>query len=245
VTTSEALPIAKARLREFEALLDEEFARRPANGFAANETLILACNMVETAAAQKPFGPVESMLNDGIETFAPHLVSGRPGTEPDAQQLLDDLMFGFHYHHIRELLYYSYNAPGAVDWDIGEGEVEIRFHDRSLPRQFFTTWNEWYFTSDKTFRDFTEPDEIGRLLKGAPELSSARYIRQSIRFCGSVSRYGYQQDHHHRYAHNCERGVSERTIVFAGVTAYRCGETTTSISAGTDRHWTGFAPSPS
>ena len=42
-----------------------------------------------------------------------------------------------------------------------------------------------------------------------------------------------------------ERGVSERTIVFAGVTAYRCGETTTSISAGTDSHWTGFAPSPS
>ena len=28
----------------------------------------------------------------------------------------------------------------------------------------------------------------------------------------------------------------ERTIVFAGVTAYRCGATATSLSAGTDRH---------
>jgi len=36
----------------------------------------------------------------------------------------------------------------------------------------------------------------------------------------------------------------ERTA-FAGVTAYRCGATATSLSSGTDRHWTGFAPSPS
>src|SRR5262245_5875387 len=36
---------------------------------------------------------------------------------------------------------------------------------------------------------------------------------------------------------------AERTTVFARVTAYRCGATATSLSAGTDRHWTGFAPS--
>lgn len=41
------------------------------------------------------------------------------------------------------------------------------------------------------------------------------------------------------------KGVSEQTTFFAMVTAYRCGATALSLSAGTDRDWTGFAPSPS
>jgi hypothetical protein len=36
-----------------------------------------------------------------------------------------------------------------------------------------------------------------------------------------------------------------KRTVFAGVTAYRCGATATALSVGTDRHWTGVAPSPS
>ena len=39
-------------------------------------------------------------------------------------------------------------------------------------------------------------------------------------------------------------GRASQHTVFARVTAYRCGATATSFSAGTDRHWTGFAPSP-
>jgi hypothetical protein len=167
--TSDGSPVTKAKLQEFEGLLDAELARRRSNGFAANAALMLACNMAETAAAQGSSRPLKSMLNDGIDSFAPHLVSGQPGTEPEIKQLLDDLMFGFHYHHIRDLLYYSYNAIGTVDWTFADGKVEIRFHDRSLPRQFFTTWNEWYFLSEKTFRGFTASDKIRRLLKGAPE----------------------------------------------------------------------------
>jgi hypothetical protein len=91
------------------------------------------------------------------------------GPEPVIEQLAHDLTFGFHYHHIRDLLYYSYNAPGSVDWTFAKGKVEIRFHDRSLPRQFFATLNERYFLSEKTFRGFDASDEISRLLKGARE----------------------------------------------------------------------------
>ena len=109
------------------------------------------------------------MLNDGIETYAPHLVSGEPGSAPDVDRLFNDLVFGAHYHRVRDLLYYSYNAPGAIAWDFAERSVQITFQDRSLPRQFYTTWNEWYFLSEKTFRDFTGSDEIVRLLKGVPE----------------------------------------------------------------------------
>jgi hypothetical protein len=164
---SVASPVTKAELQEFEGLLDAELARRPTNGFSANDTLLLACNIAEMAAAQEP--TKASVFNEGIESFAPHLVSGRPGAEPDIKQLLEDIVFGSRYHHARELLYYSYNAPGTVDWTFAEGKVEIRFHDHSLPRQFFTTWNEWYFLSEKTFRDFKMSDEIGHMLKGTSE----------------------------------------------------------------------------
>jgi hypothetical protein len=177
--TSNTSPLTKAQLQQFEALLDAELAQRPTNGFAANQTLMLACNMVETAAVQKRTGPVTSILNDGIESYAPHLVSGRPGIEPDIEQLASDLVFGFHYHHIHDLLYDSYNAPGAIDWTFAEGKVEIRFHDRSLPRQFFTTWNEWYFLSEKAFRGFTTSDELARLLKGAPKFELGE-VHQTI-----------------------------------------------------------------
>jgi hypothetical protein len=153
------LSVTKAELQKFEALLDAELAQRPTNGFSANETLILACSMSE-AMAQDPTLPAASMLNDGIVSYAPHLVSGRPGTGPDIEQLTADLVFGSHYHDVRGLLYYSYNAPGAIDWTFAEGKVEIKFHDRSLPRQFFTTWNEWHFLSEKTFRGFTASDEM-------------------------------------------------------------------------------------
>lgn len=169
MTTSDASTVTKAQLQKFEELLDAELARRSTYGFAANETLMLACNMAETAASQKPTSPISSTFNDGIVSYAAHLVSGRSGAEPDIERLADDLLFGSHYHRIRDLLYYSYNAPGAIDWTFAEEKVQIRFQDRSLPRQFFTTWNEWCFLSEKTFRGFAAPAEIRHLLKGTSE----------------------------------------------------------------------------
>src|SRR4051812_48381557 len=111
-----ASTVSKAKLQTFEALLDEELRRRPTNGFAANATLALACNMVEAVAARESVSSIKSMLTDGIQSFAPYLVSGKFGTDPDAKLLLNDLMFGSHYHYIRDLLYYSYNAAGVVEW---------------------------------------------------------------------------------------------------------------------------------
>jgi hypothetical protein len=168
MTTSNASPDLKTQLQKFEALLDVELARRPTYGFAANEALILACNATEMAAHDL-IGGLSSMLNDGIETLTSHLVSGRPGAEPDVKQLCDDLVFAAHYHHVRDLLYYSYNAPDSVNWIFSPGRIEIRYRDRSLPRQFFTTFNEWYFLSVKAFEGFDAPNEIRGLIKGLSE----------------------------------------------------------------------------
>jgi hypothetical protein len=83
---------------------------------------------------------------------------------------------------VRELLYYSYNAPGSIDWIFAERRVELRFHDRSLPRQFFTTWNEWMLLSMKTFEGFTASDELGRILKDLPEFELGEAHQEVDRF---------------------------------------------------------------
>jgi hypothetical protein len=168
-SASVAPTVTKSQLKKFEALLDDELARRSINGCDANQTLMLACNIAEAAATHKTASPMASTFNDGIVSFAAHLVSGRSGAAPEIERLFEDLVFGAHYHLIRDFLYYSYNAPGAINWTITERAVEIQFHDRSLPRQFFTTRNEWYFLSEKTFRGFDAPADIRRMLKGTSE----------------------------------------------------------------------------
>lgn len=153
----------------FERRIDAELARREINRCDANAALLLVLNMVETAAVMHLSRGGEGMLADGIESYAAFLVSGKAGGEPDITSMAEDLMFGSHYHHLRELLYYSYNAPGSIEWTFGRNSLELRFHDRSIPRQFFTIWNEHIFLSHRTFEGFSIHDEIERQLKNQSE----------------------------------------------------------------------------
>jgi hypothetical protein len=121
------------------------------------------------AATTQPTGSGEGVLNDGINSFSAYLVSGTSGPEPALEALFGDLDFGFHYHHLRGLLYYSYNAPGSIDWRFAENRIELRFLDPSLPRQFFTVWNENVLGSQRIFDGFDVPDKLRELLKNQPE----------------------------------------------------------------------------
>jgi hypothetical protein len=170
---------SKAQIQAFEGHIDAELERRAINRYDANAALLLAFNMVETAAAMRPYSASEGMLADGIDSFAPFLVSGRAGGEPDVAFMAEDLIFGFHYHHLRDLLYYSYNTPGAIDWTFGENSLELRFQDRTIPRQFFTVWNEHILLSQRTFDGFAAPDEIKRLLKNQSEFELGE-VHQAI-----------------------------------------------------------------
>jgi hypothetical protein len=80
-----------------------------------------------------------------------------------------DLEFAGHYHALRDLLYYTYNAPGSTAWTFGEGTVEVRYADASLPRQFFISWNTWFLDSMSAFADKDRERRIEELLRGAPE----------------------------------------------------------------------------
>lgn len=162
--------VAKDQIRAFEARLDAAYARRRILGYDANRTLNLASTIAEAAASREPFGGIADGLNDGIITFASHLVSGIAGKKPKLEVVTQDLMFGRDYHLIRDLLYYAYNAPGSLDWSIEEHRVEIRFADRTIPRQFFTTWNENILHSLDHFSGQDRAvEEIVALLKSQDE----------------------------------------------------------------------------
>jgi hypothetical protein len=131
------------------------------------ETLRLAANIVEhTSAEQLDLG---AHLSYGLQILAPTLIGRSPGAEIDMATLVSDLEFAARYHHLRDLFYYTYNAPGAVSWTIGTGRIEIRFADTSLPRQFFISSNSWLVDSMEAFSDKTRAEKVKELLRGQPE----------------------------------------------------------------------------
>lgn len=166
----------KARIQVFEQQLDAALAQRPIMFWDANATLGLVAELCEVAAARQdaPLGP--EALYRGVAILAPRLVSGQTGHVPEAdnpddiKQALADLIFAGHYYMLRELLYYSYNAVGAVDWSFGEATIDLRYADRSIPRQFFTIFNDMVLGSAELFKSFDEDREkIRQLLANEPE----------------------------------------------------------------------------
>ena len=59
--------------------------------------------------------------------------------------LIADLDFASDYARIRDLLYYTYNAPGSVDWDFGASGLSVTFADKTIPRQYFIEQNHFPF----------------------------------------------------------------------------------------------------
>lgn len=155
------------RVQEFERRLDEALAARPMVRFGGTDALRLAANIVETVAAER--GKLGADLAEGLQILAPALIGAGPGEEIDATDVLADLQFATRYFHLRDLLYYTYNAPGSTTWTFSEGSVEIRYLDASLPRQFFISWNNWFLDSMTAFTDEEQKERIHGLLRGSPE----------------------------------------------------------------------------
>ncbi|PBB20401.1 hypothetical protein CK219_10545 [Mesorhizobium sp. WSM4313] len=155
--------------QEFEQLLDDHFGRLESLKYDANAALALVSNIQELAASSiETFGLAASLAH-GVTILASHLVSGKEGPPPDIETLMSDLSFCVNYFSLRELLYYSYNVPGAVEWTFEEGKVQVRYADSSLPRQFYTIWNEHLELSREMFASSTYVETARALLKGEAE----------------------------------------------------------------------------
>lgn len=164
----------KAKLKEFEEQLDAALAALPSLQWSSTSALHIASEMHEIGAfATAP--EVADWIDRGYAILASHFVTGKEGyeadisCETDLQQVMADLAFAQHYYMLREYLYYSYNVPGAMHWSFEGDRVEVRFADKSIPRQFFTVHNDQLLGSQYHFRNFNHSDEIMRLLKHEPE----------------------------------------------------------------------------
>lgn len=165
----------KQKLQAFELQLDAGLAALPSQNWAGSSALRIASELYEVMSFQDGRAGGAEYLDRGYAILSPRFVSGATGyqaditREADIKQLAEDLLFASHYYMIREYLYYSYNVPGSMSWSFDEGRVEIKFADRSIPRQFFTVHNDHVLGSLHHFRDFEHSAEIMRLLENEPE----------------------------------------------------------------------------
>lgn len=165
----------KQKLQVFEQQLDAALAALPSQNWESSSVLQLASELYEVTSFQDGGASGAEHLDRGYAILASRFVSGATGyqaditREADIKQLAEDLLFASHYYMIREYLYYSYNVPDSMSWTFDKGRVEIKFTDRSIPRQFFTVHNDLVLGSMHHFRDFEHSDEIMRLLKHEPE----------------------------------------------------------------------------
>ncbi len=155
------------QIPQFEQELDEALAARPSCRRSGPNTIFSAAHIAEIAYATG--GEVGNDFVHGLQVIGPRAIGGDPAVEVPSEEILEDLQFGAHYWRLRELLYYSYNAPGSIDWEFDKDEVRIRYADPSLPRQFFIATNNLFLESRRVFQGREEAAHIRELLRGAPE----------------------------------------------------------------------------
>jgi hypothetical protein len=164
----------KAQLQKFEHELDAALDALATRRWSSSSALHMASELYEILALKGGIDGAD-YIERGYSILAAHFVAGAdgeagdPSREADLRKMMDDLAFASHYYMIREYLYYSYNVPGSMRWSFGDGWVEIRFADKTIPRQFFTVHNDQILGSQHHFRDFAHTEEIMRLLKDEPE----------------------------------------------------------------------------
>lgn len=156
------------QLKAFEKQLDAALSTLPIFDYDADGALALCANIDEMIAAERK-NPGGGPFSKALIILAPYLVSGTEGVEPDIENLAECLIFAGHYYSIRESLYYSYNVPGSLAWKFEDDRVEIRFSDPTIPRQFFTVFNDVILLSIERFHILTNRKKIRDLLRGEVE----------------------------------------------------------------------------
>lgn len=144
-------------LKAFENELDARLEQCAVNRMDPSGALSLLVTFSDVVAHQDPMA---NLVDKAIDVFAPYLVSDVIATPADFEALAVDLPFAAEYFMLREYVYYAWNAPGAFDWKFTDERVEIRFRDRSIPRQFSTSSNESSLGAKHHFRDTSVHDAL-------------------------------------------------------------------------------------
>jgi hypothetical protein len=162
LVVSSSLPNASTDLslvRDFERQLDSSLLALPSVLNGGDAAISLSAKLIEEVYARKEYGTVEH-LKTGLEVLAPYFVRSQASEEPDITQLFQDLIFAGHYYDLRDYLYYTYNAPGAISWTFGQSTIDINFNDRTIPRQYYLQANNHFVISMERFADFNLREDV-------------------------------------------------------------------------------------
>lgn len=160
-----------AQLQAFEKELDGRLDRCAVYGMDPGQSLSLLVSLSDVMAQKQPVG---NLVDAAIDVFAPYLVTPATAPPADLEALVADLSFASHYYMLREYLYYAWNVPGAFDWTFTDERVEIRFRDKSIPRQFFTSSNESSLGARDHFSDKSVHDALAAKIPYLQEWASAQ-----------------------------------------------------------------------
>ena len=169
-------------LRAFEVELDAALASRPLLRSADSARAVVDCvGTVNLALSNPETRGLGMLLQLGLQVALPELYR-RVGDEAvDPAVIASDLVFMGHYYYIRELLYYTYNAPDTFEWAFSTSSVEVRFKDPSIRAQFALSMNTAVATSLEGIERRKEISaELHSLLRGAEELGAGEHIERAL-----------------------------------------------------------------
>jgi hypothetical protein len=169
---------------EFEKHLDMALGKRGILRMAGEEAIQSCADALSIAYSDVHRRPVAAALELGMNVALPFLVVSDEGQQFDLRQAIDDLMFMSNYFTLREYLYYTHNWPDSFDWTFADNRVEIRFKDRSIPRQFFQFGNSVYLSSLALGDEAAgHQHAIVEMLRGNNETGSDPQIQQAFDIC--------------------------------------------------------------
>ena len=171
---------------EFESQLDRELEARSLLKMEPVEAITDCAGSISASYSrllEKPAAyALAHRLIDGFSVALPYLIRADRGGKLDFQTLFEDLIFMSHYYSLRELLYYTYNAPGSISWEFDRNQVLLEFRDMSIPTQFAYGWSSWIAGSTDLHDSMDRNDDrIHELLQGAAEFGDGDHIQEVFR----------------------------------------------------------------
>jgi len=163
-------------IQSFEKDLDAVLESLNSLKYDGEKCILKAAEVIEICYADRNYTAVEH-LSRGLHILAPFFINSDKHDKIAHDILLEDLIkdlnFAGHYYLIREYLYYTYNSKGSVYWSFNGDNIDIRFGDTTMPRQFFVAANNYYIDSKETFSNFNLNDEIINLVRGEDEFAES------------------------------------------------------------------------
>lgn len=175
-------------IQSFEQRLDKELASKAIFKYDAASVVRDSAGAISLAASEASNGlrspAIADHLSRGFHVALPRLIRSSGGRKVDglfASRLIGDLLFMSDYYMLREYFYYTYNSPDSFEWEFEGNSIQVRFKDRSIPRQFAQYHNSTVLNLAEFDPKMSAlADEVRTLLRGKEELSPGKHMARGL-----------------------------------------------------------------